>query len=201
MLKKIIIVGAGENGQVIVNILKKKYAVSGFLDDSKHGGKIIGKISAYTRLIKGHSFFVNIGNNAVRKRIYLKLKASGAKFVNAIHPLSFVENTAKIGENVFIGAFTYVNVNSQIGDNVFINNGCIIEHDNLISSHAHVAPGVVTGGKVVIGTQSFIGLGSRINDHVSIGNQVTIGSGSVVIKNISNSVTAVGIPARIIKKL
>ncbi len=201
MTKKVIIVGAGENGYVIVNILKRKYSIAGFLDDRKRGKHILGKINQFSKYKKSHLFFVNIGNNKVRKNIYLLMKSAGAKFVNAIHVLSFVEKTAKIGENVFIGAMTYINVNASIGDNSFINNGCIIEHDNEISAHTHVAPGVITGGRVVIGTGSFIGLGSRINDHTKIGNNVTIGSGSVVIGPIASNTTAVGIPAHIIKKL
>jgi len=89
----------------------------------------------------------------------------------------------------------------SIGDNVFINNCCIIEHDNIIKSHAHLTPGVITGGTVSIGNETFIGLGSRINDHTSIGDNCTIGSGSVVTDTIDSNSVAVGVPAKVIKKL
>ena len=51
------------------------------------------------------------------------------------------------------------------------------------------------GGCCSIGKNTFIGLGSRIKDHINIGKNVTIGAGAVVINDIQNGVTAVGVPA------
>lgn len=201
MHKKVIIIGAGEDGYIIANILKHSYKIVGFLDDKKAGKNIIGRVPDYKKYIKEHHFFINIGNNQTRKKIYLKLKKSDAQFVNAIHKTSYCEGGIKLGNNIFIGANCYINVNSVIGDDVFINNGCLIEHDNKIGSHSHLTPGVITGGGVSIGEESFIGLGTIINDHLSIGNNVIIGSGAVVISNIHSYVTAVGVPAKIVKKI
>lgn len=200
MHKKVIIIGAGEDGYIIANILKHGNKIVGFLDDKKMGKNIIGLVPDYKKYIKEHYFFISIGDNQARKKIYLRLKKSGAQFVNAIHKTSYCEKDIKLGKNIFIGANCYINVNSVIGDNVFINNGCLIEHDNKIGDHSHLTPGVITGGGVSIGNESFIGLGTIINNHLSIGDNAIIGSGAVVINNIPSDVTAVGIPAKIIKK-
>lgn len=143
---------------------------------------------------------ISTGDNRARKAIYLKLKKSGANFTNVIHYTAIIENNTKLGDNVFVGARTYININSVIGDSVFINNGYIIEHDNIIKSHTHICPGVVTGGTVSIGNETLIGLGACVNDHIKIGNNCTIGSGSVVIDSISSNSIAVGVPAKIITK-
>lgn len=201
MTKKVIIIGAGENGQVIANTLSQKYKIFGFLDDSVTGKNIIGKVTDFKKFIKTYNFFISIGNNRVRVRIFNLLLDAGAGIVNAIHNLSNIEKNVKIGTNVFIGAKSYVNVNSTLEDNVFINNGCIVEHDNIIKSGTHLAPGVITGGGVHIGSLSFIGLGTTINDHLEIGNNTIIGSGSVVINNLPDHVMAAGVPAKIIKKI
>ncbi|MFH1326444.1 MAG: NeuD/PglB/VioB family sugar acetyltransferase [Candidatus Falkowbacteria bacterium] len=201
MPKKVILIGAGENAQVIRNILdkQKQYNVIGYLDDTKKGKEIIGKIVDFEKYVNDTYFFITICNNKVRKKLYNLFKKNNAKFINTLHGKAYLEEGVKIGENVFIGAFSYVNVNSKIGDNSFINNCCIIEHDNLIKEHSHLAPGVITGGKVKIGANSFVGLGAIINDHIIIDNNVIIGSGAVVIDNIKNNSTAVGVPAKIIK--
>ncbi|MDD5039767.1 MAG: acetyltransferase [Patescibacteria group bacterium] len=199
MSKKVIIIGAGENGYVIANTLKKRYTIVGFLDDIKRGKDIIGHTNDYKKYIKKFYYFISIGNNQNRKIIYLKLKKDGVRFVNAIHETSFCEKNVTFGDNIFIGANCYINIRSKIGNNVFINNGCLIEHDNSIGDHSHLTPMVVTGGGVYIGEKAFIGLGAVINDHIKIGNNVTIGSGSVVVDNICSNSTAVGIPAKIIK--
>lgn len=199
MSKKIILVGAGENSRVIANILKAQYQIVGFLDDAKKKN-VIGKISDFVKYLDKAYFFITIGNNASRKKIFQQMKEKGAKFVNAIHGKAYLETSATIGENVFIGALAYINIHTRIGDNVFINNGCIVEHDNLIKDHCHLAPGVITGGKVKIGHTSFIGLGACIIDHIAIGDNVIIGSGAVVINNIDSNTTAVGVPAKTIKQ-
>ena len=199
MSKKVILIGAGENSQVIASILKAQYQIVGFLDDVQKEN-IIGKISDFVKYLDKAYFFVTIGNNASRKIIFQQMKEKGAKFVNAIHKKAYLETDVTIGKNIFIGALTYINIRTQIGNNVFINNGCIIEHDNLIKDHCHIAPGVITGGKVEIGHASLIGLGACIIDHIIIGHNVIIGSGAVVINDIDSNTTAVGVPAKIIKQ-
>lgn len=196
--KKVILIGAGENGQVIANILKTQYQIIGFLDDAKKEN-VIGKISDFVKYLDKAYFFIAIGNNAFRKKIFQQMKEKGAKFANAIHEKAHLETGVIMGKNVFIGARAYINIHTQIGDNVFINNGCIIEHDNLIKDHCNITPGVITGGKVEIGYASYIGLGACIIDHITIGDNVIIGAGAVVINNIDSNTTAVGVPAKVIK--
>ena len=201
MHKKIIIVGAGENAAVIKNILKEQYIIEGFLDDNVKNKQVLGPISWYTKYLQNYLFFVSIGNNSSRFKVFERIKLAGGVFVNAIHKTASLEHDVRLGTNIFIGAQTYINVNTQIGNNVFINNGCIIEHDNVIEEGAHMTPGVITGGGTTVGKRTFVGLGSIINDHIIIGHDTIIGSGSVVINDINSLVSAVGIPAKIIKKL
>ena len=49
-----------------------------------------------------------------------------------------------------------------------------------------------------IGGSSWIGIGSTVIQQVCIGFDVTVGAGSVVISDLPNSVTAVGVPARVV---
>lgn len=202
MFKEIIIVGAGMNGLVVKNILAqdKNNQIIGFLDNFKKGKDILGKIKDFKKFKgKNRYFFVSLGDNKLRKSLFMELKKNRANFINAIHPTAYIETDVVLGKNVMIGALSYINVNSVIGDNTFINNGCVIEHDNLIKNHCHIAPGAIIGGRVKIGHTSFIGLGTRINDRITIGNNVIIGSGAVVINNIKSNATAIGVPAKIIK--
>lgn len=200
MAQRIVIIGAGENAEVVRTALEERYTVVGYLADGTPTKKILGPIADFKRYITDHLFFISIGNNTARKRIFEELQKMGANFVNAIHPLAHLEKTVKLGENVFIGAMSYVNVNTVLGNGVFINNACVVEHDNIVGDFTHLAPGTITGGGVTIGGQTFIGLGARINDHLTIGHDVVVGSGSVVIKALPDSCTAVGVPARTVKE-
>src|SRR3989344_5946926 len=155
MFKKLIIVGAGEHGRVAGNILKNQYRIAGYLDSNLKLPGVLGDIKSYKNYLKDHYFFIAIGNNTTRYKFYSTLKNGGARFVNAIHKTAVVDNNVRLGNNVLIGAMSYVNVGSRVGDNSHINNKCLIEHDNQIGEHCHLTPGVVTGGGVVIGNHSY----------------------------------------------
>src|SRR3989344_6954704 len=111
MSNKEIIIGAGENGEAAKNIfrLRTEYTFSGFLDDNKTGKGILGPIAKFVSYISDHFFFVSIGNNSVRKEIYVTLKESDARFASALHPEAHIEQGSTIGGNCMLGAFAYIN--------------------------------------------------------------------------------------------
>ena len=63
----------------------------------------------------------------------------------------------------------------------------------LISLGCHIA------GNVVIGEGTFLGTGSSVIPEIHIGSWSVVGAGAVVIKPLPDAVTAVGIPARLIR--
>lgn len=79
-----------------------------------------------------------------------------------IDSLSFISPKAKIGQNVYIGAFAY------IGDNVEIGDGC------QIYPHAVICDGVKMGNDCLIYPNVTVYHGCKI------GNRVTLHAGSVV---------------------
>lgn len=110
--------------------------------------------------------------------------------------------------------------NIQCGNNVYFNVNCVVLDVNKvqIGSNVFIAPGVhiytathpmdflerrkVESGKPVsIGDDCWIGGGAIILPGVSIGNRCVIGSGSVVTKDIPDDCSAVGNPARVMKKI
>jgi serine O-acetyltransferase len=52
----------------------------------------------------------------------------------------------------------------------------------------------------VLGNNIFIGAGAKIIGGIRVGNNVKIGANAVVVKDVSDNVTVVGIPARIISQ-
>lgn len=70
--------------------------------------------------------------------------------------------SAKIGENVYIGAFVYIGENAIIGNNCKIFPGCFI------------------GNNVVIGENCILHAGTKIYHSCVLGNRVMIHSGTVI---------------------
>ena len=93
-----------------------------------------------------------------------------------------------------------VQSNVKIGKGVIVNTSAVVDHDTSLMDGVHICPGANLAGEVKIGYYSWVGIGSSIIQGVTIGSDVTIGAGSVVLKNVRDSVTAVGIPASIINK-
>jgi UDP-3-O-[3-hydroxymyristoyl] glucosamine N-acyltransferase len=74
----------------------------------------------------------------------------------------YIDATAKIGEQVFIGAFAYIGENAIIGDG------------------AKIFPSAYIGNNVVVGNNSIIYPGAKIYNHCIIGKNVVIHAGTVI---------------------
>jgi len=69
---------------------------------------------------------------------------------------SFVHPSAKIGKNVFIGAFSYIAENVEIGDDTKISPQVYIGTDTKIGSSNTIHPGVKIYNRSVIGSRVII---------------------------------------------
>jgi maltose O-acetyltransferase len=124
------------------------------------------------------------------------------------------------GENVYIGASSFVNVNCvfldsaeiRIGANALIGPGVQL----LTASHPLRAAERITPPEsraagessyrtfakpIRIGDNAWIGAGTLVLPGVTIGDNVTIGAGSVVTSDIPSDVLALGHPCRVVRPL
>lgn len=100
---------------------------------------------------------------------------------------------AKIGKRLFIdhGMGIVIGETAEIGDDCTIYHGVTLggTGKDILKRHP------------TIGNNVMVGAGSKLLGPINIGNNVKIGAGAVVLKDIENNVTVVGVPAsRIIKK-
>jgi serine O-acetyltransferase len=86
--------------------------------------------------------------------------------------------------------------------------GIIVHSDAILGERCAIGPGVVIGargqgvaGTPVLGDGVYVGVGAKILGPVTIGSDVRIGANSVVISDLPDHATAVGIPARIVRIL
>jgi UDP-perosamine 4-acetyltransferase len=144
--------------------------------------------------------FIAVGNNGVRRRLGELATAAGYALVNAISPNAVVSPSATLGRGVAIMSGVVINAESVVRDLAIINTGATIDHDCVIGEAAHVAPQSGLAGNVSVGCCSFLGVGTKVIPGCRIGDDVIIGAGGVVISDIPDGVTAVGVPARIVSK-
>ena len=213
-MKKTLIIGARADGhaKVVLEILKagKQYDVVGFADDDSSktgleikGLKVIGTTDELASLKKTMGIecaIVAIGNNPLRRKLSEKIVAAGLDLINAIHPTAYFDADVEIGKGCYIGQGVIAITGTRIGNCVNIHTGATIDHDNVIEDGANLGPGVHTAGRVKIGRDAFLGTGAVVIPDGSVGVSSIIGAGAVVINQIPANVTAVGVPAKVIKK-
>ena len=61
----------------------------------------------------------------------------------------------------------------------------------------HVSVGSHVAGTVQVGDRTWIGIGSAVSNNLSICNDCMIGAGAVVVKDIDEPGTYIGVPARL----
>lgn len=163
---------------------------------------------------------VNIGSGTVIfpfTQIYGKTKiGKNCKIISSI-----LEDCT-VGDNVTIGPFSHIRAQSVIEDGVEIGNFVEIvrskigaqskvKHfsycgDATVGKKVNIGAGTITANydgkakwKTVISDESLIGVDTSFVAPVKIGKRVKTGAGAVVISNLPDDSTAVGVPAKVIK--
>lgn len=211
MCEDVIIIGAGGHAKVIADIIHKSGDnVLGFLDDTKEKGniiikdinlKVIGKVDECVRISKINSnvkFIIAIGNNQIRKQISERYK--DIEYYTAIHPSAQISLDVEIKEGTAIMANACINTSAKIGKHCIINTGAIVEHDNQIENYVHISPNGTCCGTVKIGELTHIGAGAIVKNNINITSECVIGAGAIVVKDIKEKGTYIGVPAKKMKE-
>lgn len=147
--------------------------------------------------LKQNGFFIAIGDNQLRNKIYTNLQQKQLIPANAIHPSAKIDASASIAEHgVMIAANATINPLASVDTGAICNTGCIIEHECVVGEFAHIGPGAVLCGNVKIGSGTFVGANAVIKQGITVGKNAMIGAGAVVVKDVPNGVTVVGVPAK-----
>ena len=99
---------------------------------------------------------------------------------------------------------------AQIGRRFFIDHGTgvVIGETTVIGDDCTIYQGVTLGGTgkdkgkrhPTLGNNVMVGSGAKVLGPIHIGNNVRIAAGAVVLADIPDNCTAVGVPARVVRK-
>jgi sugar O-acyltransferase (sialic acid O-acetyltransferase NeuD family) len=143
-----------------------------------------------------HSFFaanVYTQGNQLRTRLYRAAKEKGYKAASYVSPHAFVWRNCKIGEHCFIFENNVVQPFVSIGDNVVLWSGNHIGHHSVIGHNCFISSHVVVSGFCRIGESCFMGVNSTVSNNTNIGDNCVIGAGALVLSDVPDATTAVGI--------
>ena len=135
----------------------------------------------------------------VRKRLVHEYASLGFDFATVIHPSAIVSRTASIGEGSVIQRGVNVSSNTCIGRFCKLNVNANVMHDNVVGDFSTIAPNAVLLGRVELGEEVYIGANSTVLPNKVIGRGSIIGAGAVVVNDVQQKCTMVGVPAKCIK--
>lgn len=207
-MTRLILIGAGGHVKVVKDIIAfdNRLEVFAIVDDAFCKTNVVdGIIYAHTSYldsldVERFRFFIAIGGNSIRKRLFDKLSIPIENYITLIHPHAIVSKTSQLGYGTVVMPNAVINADTSIANHCIINTNAIVEHDNVLGDYVHISPSATLSGVVNIGDGTHIGAGAVVIPGKSIGNWTTIGAGAVVTKDIPDGVTAVGVPAKIIKE-
>lgn len=212
-MQDLVIIGTGGVGRMALQIAQDmhdraaRWRIRGFLDDNAraHGTRVadlpvLGGLG-WLRDHPGCAVAIGVGQPAARRRIAARLRreCGDPPLASLIHPLAWIARRVQIGPGAIIYPGALIDADVAIGALALLNKACTIGHDARLEDWVTIAPGVNLGGGVHIGAGCDIGIGAATVQGVSIGPWSIVGAGAAVIGDLPANVTAVGLPARVIK--
>lgn len=210
-MKKVAFIGSGEMARHVGHYMveDKQFEVVGYYDDFTPVGTIVNKYPILGNLddiekqykqgiFDKLSIAVGYTRMQYRKEVFERFE-NKIPFATFIHSSCIIDSTAKIGKGVVIFPNCVLLLDSTIEDNVFIQMNSCFADVSIVRKHSLISATVSIAGRAEVGECCFIGIGSTISSDVKICKNVFIGAGTVVVKNITESGTYVGVPARKIK--
>lgn len=107
----------------------------------------------------------------------------------------FIEDDVEIGANTTIvrGSLSA----TRIGQGAKIGHQVNIGHNVVIGRHVFISAASVVCGSARIGDYAWLAPKCCIRNKITIGKHVTVGLGAVVVKDVDDGLTVMGVPAKV----
>lgn len=208
----LVIIGAGGHGaEVAAYALDLGLPLAGAFDDGRAPGpwcgtKIIGGIPALAEFCARHGevgFITAFGSNTVRRKVAQRIVLLGIPGLQPLtlrHHLAWTGAGVAVGEGTLLAPQSLVTTRAAIGSHCILNVKASVSHDSVVGDWCNLNPGATICGDVRLGEGCSIGAGATVLEKRTIGAWTIVGAGAVVTTDLPEGVTAVGVPARIIKR-
>ena len=179
------------------------HTVEGFLDDSVTPGTrvlnwpVLGG-AAWLASQPPRVIALGLGDNVTRGKVAAELLQQGHSLPVFIHPSAVISPSARLGEGTIVMPRVVVNAEAGVGNGVILNTACIVEHECIIGDFAHLSPQSALGGRAKVGARSHVGISATLLQLARVGDDCVVGAGAVVLKEVANGLTVVGVPARVL---
>lgn len=207
---RLLLVGAGGHGKVVLETLKQRYAVDelGVVDpqyaigDTLLGVRVVGcdddLPALFTQGWKKAALGIGfISSNEARRRLTRILIDIGFELPAVVDASVLIGEDVELGPGAFINKRVTLQTGTKVGRMCILNTGCVVEHDCRIADFSHISSGAVLLGGVSVGEESLVGAGSSVRQGITIGSRVIVGVGSAVVSDLPDGCVAYGNPCKV----
>jgi len=209
-MKDIVFYGAGGLGKEIawlienINASIPTWNVLGFIEDNFdlfgqkiYGFEVLGSETWLPNYAKEIYVTCAIGKGAVRKSVSERLtNYPNVKLATLIDPSVRIDKTVNIGKGSIICRNCTITIDTSIGEGVLMNTGASIGHDSKVGNYCTFLTNAIAAGHTTFGECCDIGSGAFILQGKTIVANITLAPLSSVLKDITESGTYSGNPAR-----
>jgi len=211
--RELVIWGSGGHARELCDLVAAlvddgaRWRLLGLLDDdvARHGHVVDG-----LEVLGGEAWLrerpdppavaIGIGSSRARAHVARRLAPLRLEHPVLVHPTAIRTGRISLAAGVVVAAGAILTTGISIGEHTHVNVGTSISHDCELADFATVGPGSRLAGGVRLGTGSDLGAGVVLIPSVTVGAWSLLGAGTVVTRDLPANVTAVGVPARIIRE-
>ncbi|MGO4105347.1 NeuD/PglB/VioB family sugar acetyltransferase [Leifsonia sp. YAF41] len=182
--------------------------VVGVLDDNRGlhgtecaGATVLGGVALAAEL--DAYFVLCMGSGRARRHARLRLAELGvvdSRFATIIDASVRVPESCQVGVGSVVLAGTVLTASVTVGRHVVLMPHVTLTHDNVVDDFATLAAGVSLGGSVHVGEAASLGMNSSVRQGLVVGRDAVVGMGAVVLEQVPDAETWVGVPARAIER-
>lgn len=221
-MRDLVVVGSGGCARGVLQIVRDinrvspSWRVIGLVDDDPArrgevvgGAPVLGDVDWFIRSrledraaaagVSRAAVAVGVASPVRRRDLVRRLSERPAEFATLAHPLAWLAEGVSLGPGSVLYAGCLVNVDAALGRHVILNMGATIGHDAVLEDFVTAAPGVSVSGAARVGEGCDLGARSVVLQNLGVGPWSVVGAGAVVIRDLPAQVTAVGVPARVIR--
>lgn len=145
----LLILGAGEYGQLVKELTRNKFTTIDFLDDNSLAA--IGKLEDYKKLKdKYQNAVVAIGNNEIRAQWIDRLEEAGFNLPIVLSDRAYISLSVVIEPGCIVEPMAVINANAKVEKGSIISSGAVVNHNAIVHKCCHIDCNAVVGADAVV---------------------------------------------------
>ena len=209
----LVIVGIGGLGREVLLLVQQlnearlTWDVRGFYDDhapatpTVAGLPYLGTCAELNATAEPLAVAVAVGSPASRAAVVARLTSPQLSFPALVHPRVALRPQQRIalGEGCIVQQGCVLTCDIALGRFVLLNLGCTVGHDAVLGDFCSLMPHANVSGAAQLAPGVYLGTNATVIQGVRVGTNTIVGAGAVAVRNLPAHVTAVGVPAVVIK--